>query len=164
MNQEKYTPQEVANLEKSRAISDAQLLKDGAEYVINDKGEKELKATISEKRTIAGAKDYTEEDGEAVAVKKIQNRLKELETKLTTEKYPHKGWSYRGGIVVDVASGMSRFGKLATAEIIKERGHYYLDLGEYYSTRREDGSDGIAKRPSIDVKDVVKIDLSPQED
>lgn len=36
-----YTPEEIAQLEKSRTISDAELLKGGAEYSVNEKGEKE---------------------------------------------------------------------------------------------------------------------------
>ncbi|KKU81895.1 MAG: hypothetical protein UY07_C0007G0049 [Parcubacteria group bacterium GW2011_GWA1_47_8] len=36
-----YTSEEIANLEKSRTISDAELLKGGAEYSVDEKGEKE---------------------------------------------------------------------------------------------------------------------------
>ncbi|MBI5798328.1 MAG: hypothetical protein HZB10_00145 [Candidatus Yonathbacteria bacterium] len=36
-----YTPAEQAELEKSRTLSDAELLKGGAEYVVDEKGEKE---------------------------------------------------------------------------------------------------------------------------
>lgn len=36
-----YTPEEIAEIEKSRTVSDAELLKEGAEYEINEKGEKE---------------------------------------------------------------------------------------------------------------------------
>ena len=36
-----YTPEEIAEMEKSRTISDAELLKGGAEYSVNEKGEKE---------------------------------------------------------------------------------------------------------------------------
>lgn len=35
-----YTPEEIAQLEKSRTISDAELLKGGAEYLVDEKGEK----------------------------------------------------------------------------------------------------------------------------
>lgn len=35
-----YTPEEIAQFEKSRTISDAELLKGGAEYAINKEGEK----------------------------------------------------------------------------------------------------------------------------
>ncbi len=37
-----YTNEEIAALEKTRTISDAELLKGGANYVINERGEKEL--------------------------------------------------------------------------------------------------------------------------
>ncbi len=38
---EEYTPEEIVELEKSRTISDAELLKDGAEYEVSEEGEKE---------------------------------------------------------------------------------------------------------------------------
>lgn len=38
----------IAELEKSRTLSDAELLKGGAEYVVNENGEKELDLTHSE--------------------------------------------------------------------------------------------------------------------
>jgi hypothetical protein len=41
----KPAPEEIAKIEKGRAISDAELLKNGAEYKINEKGEKRLDAT-----------------------------------------------------------------------------------------------------------------------
>lgn len=41
----KYTPEQIAELEKSRTISDAELLKGGAEYVVDEKGEKRLEIT-----------------------------------------------------------------------------------------------------------------------
>lgn len=40
-----YTPEEIAQLEKSRTISDAELLKGGAEYAVNEKGEKRLEVS-----------------------------------------------------------------------------------------------------------------------
>lgn len=50
-----YTPEEIAQLEKSRTISDAELLKGGAEYSINEKGEKEnLLATDEQKYEVNG--------------------------------------------------------------------------------------------------------------
>ncbi len=48
MNPEKpkqYTPEEIAEMEKSRTISDAELLKGGAEYIVSEEGEKVLHAT-----------------------------------------------------------------------------------------------------------------------
>lgn len=41
----KYTPEQIAELEKSRTISDAELLKGGAEYVVDEKEEKRLEIT-----------------------------------------------------------------------------------------------------------------------
>ena len=43
--EKQYTPEEMAELEKSRAINDAELLKDGAEYKVDEKGNKHLEVT-----------------------------------------------------------------------------------------------------------------------
>lgn len=40
-----YTPEEMAELEKSRTISDAELLKGGAEYEVDENGGKKLRVT-----------------------------------------------------------------------------------------------------------------------
>lgn len=50
-----YTPEEIAELEKSRTISDAELLKDGAEYKVDEKGEKML--VIDKEHTIRSEHD-----------------------------------------------------------------------------------------------------------
>ena len=44
-----YTPEEIAGLEKSRTISDAELLKGGAQYSVNEKGEKENLLAMSDR-------------------------------------------------------------------------------------------------------------------
>jgi hypothetical protein len=46
----KLTPEEQAKIEKERTISDAELLKGGAEYVVDDKGEKRLEVTDGQKK------------------------------------------------------------------------------------------------------------------
>lgn len=43
-----YTPEEIAQLEKSRTISDAELLEDGAEYTVSKDGEKRLHFTADQ--------------------------------------------------------------------------------------------------------------------
>jgi hypothetical protein len=40
-----YSPEEIAEIEKNRTLSDAGLLTRGAEYIINEKNEKELELT-----------------------------------------------------------------------------------------------------------------------
>lgn len=61
-----YTPEKIAELEKSRTISDAELLKGGAEYSINEKGEKEnLLATEEQKDGIHRTMSSSPEAGEA---------------------------------------------------------------------------------------------------
>lgn len=47
------TPEEIAKLEKSRTISAAELLKDGAEYVVGRNGEKILRITKEQKSLLA---------------------------------------------------------------------------------------------------------------
>lgn len=48
------TPEEIAALEKSRTISDAELLKGGAEYKVNEKGEKEnLLVAVNKKERLS---------------------------------------------------------------------------------------------------------------
>lgn len=48
-----YTQEEIAQLEKSRTISDAELLKGGAEYAVDENSEKEnLLATEKQKENI----------------------------------------------------------------------------------------------------------------
>lgn len=48
-----YTSEEIAEMEKSRTISDAELLIGGAEYSINEKGEKEnLLVTEKQKKLL----------------------------------------------------------------------------------------------------------------
>lgn len=52
-----YTPEEIAGLEKSRTISDAELLKGGAEYVVDEKGIIEnLLATETQKEKVGNHK------------------------------------------------------------------------------------------------------------
>lgn len=57
-----YTPEEIAELEKSRTISDAELLKDGAEYVVGEGGEKQLNATEQQKKEIFETGNLTDEE------------------------------------------------------------------------------------------------------
>lgn len=46
----KYTPEQIAELEKSRIISDAELLKGGAEYMVDENGEKRGLSITEEKQ------------------------------------------------------------------------------------------------------------------
>lgn len=46
------TPEEMAKIEKSRTISDAELLKEGAEYTVDDGDKKRLELTEKQKREI----------------------------------------------------------------------------------------------------------------
>jgi len=63
-----YTPEEIAEMEKSRTISDAELLKGGAEYSINEKGEKENLLVTEEQ------KEYFSKEPERIEAKKIERK------------------------------------------------------------------------------------------
>ena len=54
----KYTPEEIADLEKSRTISDTELLKDGAKYEIDEEGNKHLSATDEQIKSIEKNKEW----------------------------------------------------------------------------------------------------------
>jgi len=65
-----YTPEEIAQLEKSREISDSELLKGGAEYVVGDNGEKAvLLVTEEQKESIHSNLNHCIEKMEAAAAK-----------------------------------------------------------------------------------------------
>lgn len=54
-----YTLKRTAGIEISRTISDTELLKDGAEYVVNEQGEKEnLLATKGQMESIHNSDKY----------------------------------------------------------------------------------------------------------
>lgn len=57
-NPTQYTPEQMAELEKSRAISDGGLLEEGAEYTFNEKGERALIATQEQKDSIDSRHSY----------------------------------------------------------------------------------------------------------
>src|SRR3989344_5223073 len=62
MNPEKPnqpTPEEIAEMEKSRTISDAELLEDGAEYVVDEEGEKILHTTDEQKKKLHGIIEFS---------------------------------------------------------------------------------------------------------
>lgn len=54
MEKEQYqlSAEEQAGIEKKRTLSDAKLLKDGAEYMIDDEGEKELHVTEDQREEV----------------------------------------------------------------------------------------------------------------
>ena len=82
-----YTPEEIANLEKSRTISDAELLKGGAEYLIEESSDKKLIVAELNTKDIAWdhetkelRKHFLEEAREDT--KRIQDILNKEEIKL----------------------------------------------------------------------------------
>lgn len=86
------TPEGMAKIQKERALSDAELIKGGAEYVVDEKGmrldvtyeqikaaEKEMKMEKEESPKIELPKD-------AEVVKRLQNKLKDYKQRLAEEK------------------------------------------------------------------------------
>ena len=67
------TPEEMAKIAKSRTESDAELLKDGAEYVVDEKGDERLELT---KEQIEDAKKEMEEY--FLKIEKILNEREEI--------------------------------------------------------------------------------------
>ena len=62
MNENMPSAEEIAKMEKSRAISDAELLKGGAEYAINEVGEKSgVNLTVAQRSHIEGVESKSVE-------------------------------------------------------------------------------------------------------
>lgn len=55
-----YTLEEIAEMEKSRTISDAELLKDGAEYVVGEEGGKRLETTVEQQKRLENIEKFKE--------------------------------------------------------------------------------------------------------
>ncbi|MDP3043085.1 MAG: hypothetical protein Q8N21_01650 [bacterium] len=115
------TPKERAELEKSYAISDAELLKNGASYEFNNKGEKILNATEDQKKEIYC--DFERKAKEKVEAEKLEklsqliseffksNKVKKLDSIFITTKggsgQSYKFHSLDGGNlnIIDTGSG-----------------------------------------------------------
>lgn len=78
------TPEEMAQLEKSRTISDANLLKDGAEYEFNEKGEKVLKITETQQEELHDG--FEREEREKVEAEKKEKLREKVENYFATNK------------------------------------------------------------------------------
>ncbi len=79
----KYTPQKQAEIEKSRTLSDAELLKEGAEYNVNERGEKRLELT---KEQIQKIKNTEDRETVLALVRKDPNALFYASEKLRADK------------------------------------------------------------------------------
>lgn len=77
--------EKIAEIEKSRTISDSELLKGGAEYKINEKGEKiMLEATPEQIKSIKDAKELEDKESE---LKALYTRLEIDEELMKKLKY-----------------------------------------------------------------------------
>jgi len=81
MNQEQskqYTPEEIAEMEKSRTISDAELLKGGAKYVVGEDGEKRLEITGGQIYGIENIRFHEVSDENKQRLKELMDNLENL--------------------------------------------------------------------------------------
>lgn len=79
MSEKIPSPEEIAKIEKERTISDAELLKGGAEYEINESGEKILEPTREQLEKIKNDKNL-EEDLDRLKKMFEEKKIKKWET------------------------------------------------------------------------------------
>lgn len=80
------SPEEIKQIEKKRALSDAELIKDGAEWSINDKGEKILEITTEQQEKLAEKEAEDKKAREEHEQHKKEMEEKEKEVKEEIEK------------------------------------------------------------------------------
>ena len=81
-----YTPEEIAQLEKSRTISDAKLLKDGAEYSVNEKGDKAIILTEEQKKALHDSMEFSPKRMEIYSKYIDKKEVEDYLTALDSEK------------------------------------------------------------------------------
>ena len=77
--QKQYTPEEIAELEKSRTISDAELLEGGAHYDVGQEEDKRLIATYHQKN------NATYEGGEKGRINTLRKKILEMNLPVNRE-------------------------------------------------------------------------------
>lgn len=86
MNQEKGpsmpSSEEMAQNEKERTLSDAELIKDGAEYKINEKGEKRLDLTDKQIEGVKEEMEISQESREELSLRLERSRSKYAKNEL----------------------------------------------------------------------------------
>lgn len=95
----KYTPEQIARLEKSRTISDAELLKGGAEYMVDEEGNKVLKVADKDIDSINSKHESEiEVERQRLLYEYVQQEgIKhgdKVKIKFLPDKVSELGWSY----------------------------------------------------------------------
>ena len=99
------TPEEIAKTQKERALSDAELIKDGAEYVVDEKGTRLDVASDAAYTQIEEAKKEMKQEKidqkspkielpkDPEIVQKLQSKLKEYKQRLEEKKLKMDEWA-----------------------------------------------------------------------
>jgi len=82
----KYTPEEIADLEKSRTISDAELLKGGAKYEIDEQEDRHLRATAEQKNRAHSMMDFELMEKQESLDKKLKKQERQKKSKIILEQ------------------------------------------------------------------------------
>jgi len=157
------TPEEIADMEKSRTISDAELLKDGAEYKIDEEtGEKHLQPTkeqvgvIHNDLEIESAQDKeTAYEGRKVSMVEIEQDGKTYwisEPDKNTGRPGERFELWSGGVLSragNVPHGFEEFKptgrQMEFAEIeYRDRGAFHYPVCHYYLPNSPDHKDAVA--------------------
>ena len=86
------TPEEMAKIQKERVLSDAELIKGGAEYVVDEKG---MRLDVTYERIKEAEKEMKQEKQESPKIelpknpeiiKRLQNKLKDYKQRLAEKK------------------------------------------------------------------------------
>lgn len=81
-----YTPEQIAEMEKSRTISDAELLGGGAEYVVDEKGEKSMETTVEQKQILEVTQiEAVRAEIEAMATQEQKRAIQEVSAETSPE-------------------------------------------------------------------------------
>ncbi|MDO8429898.1 MAG: DUF4116 domain-containing protein [bacterium] len=115
-----YTPTEMAKLEKDRTLSDAEFLKEGAEYKVREGGKKELELTEDQIERIRGTEDRESvlrfiKEGKGISLRYISPKLRaDKEVVLAAIK--------RYGLELEYASFELRADKEVVLRAVRENG------------------------------------------
>ncbi|MBI5817319.1 MAG: hypothetical protein HZB09_02740 [Candidatus Yonathbacteria bacterium] len=161
MNPEKpkqYTPEEIAEMEKSRTISDAELLKGGAKHMVGGDGNKRLEVSDLQLKTLINREERKNRINEINAkienLERALNRLEYLQKEDVTpcrdSNLPDAGW--------EVVIG-GRFSQYDRDFFPEERHIEISDLVELEDLIKDNSTDGLILRKLIGQKKLTDEDL-----
>ena len=143
----KYSKEEIAEMEKQRTLNDAELLKDGASYAINEEDEKRLDLTEEQKKKAQEDQDKIEEIRRKIAgepkpkqenLDRLSAELKEAE-KISREEildascsgYGVKGYKISELKLLNEEDGVKDAIKIATGVLADENSLRLFLLGNF---------------------------------